>query len=857
MKPLLFAFGLVVAGTALGADFAPDQLAFFEQKVRPVLVEHCHECHSMEAKKLKGGLFLDTKSGWQKGGDSGEPAILPGNPDGSLFMRAIRHLKEDMEMPPKRPKLPDAVIADLSSWIKMGAPDPRDGKTETKRGDKSWWSFQPIVPVAPPTPKNLPPGWAKNQIDRFIFAKLAEKSLPPNQPADARTFIRRANYDLIGLPPTPEEVQGFEKDYTANPDKAAEVLIDRLLASPRYGERWARHWLDVVRFAESHGFEMNRARTNAWPYRDYVIRAFNEDKPYNRFVQEQIAGDQLGADEGTGFLVAGAWDQVKGQDPVLRANQRADEMHDIVSTTSSAFLGLTVGCARCHAHKFDPVTQEDYFRIRAIFEGVQHGERALRPADADERLRKAATLRQDIAKLDAALSRFQPRAQSGRRLLLDDDTPPPSAPGVAGCVQIEQPANGKPIDYSPGTERGQASDPGDPTRLPNLGESYRYWKAEVDAKPQDFFSWNPHLTGRHRIWLSWGAWTTHAKDARYMLDADGDANTTRDQSEIAVVDQSTFSDGTPAIPEQKRWSGFKDAGIHALTAESIVMLRGGKFGGPTVADAILFEEIRDTDPAPPPNSQPHLRAPVSHLANSEDFDPVTAKFVRFAIEATSGSQPCIDELEVFTSGARPVNVALAKAGAKATASDVYNDGNLAIHQIAHLNDGEYGNAHSWISKNTGKGWAQIELAQSEKISRVVWSRDRGDGKNGKVYQDRLATRYVVAVSTDGRDWKTVASSADRLGIEFRERIHDIPTLSRVAAADAAEVKKQSKRRAALQKQLKDLTVFPTAYIGKFEQPGPTFRLHRGDPLMPREEITPGSLSQISAPFTLPSDPLAR
>jgi hypothetical protein len=171
-------------------------------------------------------------------------------------------------------------------------------------------------------------------VDGFITEKLKEKGLAMNPPADARTFIRRASFDLIGLPPTPEEVAAFEKEFIQNQASSIQHLIDRLLASPRYGERWARHWLDVVRFAESHGFEMNRVRPNAWPYRDYVIRSLNDDKPYDQFVREQIAGDQVGADEGTGFLVAGAWDQVKGQDPVLRANQRADEMHDLVSTTS-------------------------------------------------------------------------------------------------------------------------------------------------------------------------------------------------------------------------------------------------------------------------------------------------------------------------------------------------------------------------------------------------------------------------------------------------------------------------------------------------------------------------------------------
>jgi hypothetical protein len=428
-------------------------------------------------------------------------------------------------------------------------------------------------------------------------------------------------------------------------------------------------------------------------------------------------------------------------------------------------------------------------------------------------------------------------------VLVDDDLPPPTKPEAIGCVQIEQPANGKPIDYSPGTEAGQLSDLGDSTRLPNLGESYRYWSAKTDEAGKDFFSWNPRVSGKQRLWLSWGAWTTHAKDARYILDIDGDANTKNDQKEIASVDQSKFADGSGAIPEQRRWSGFKYAGTHALTQDSILILRSGKLGGPTVADAVLFEEAADAQPA----SQPHLRAPVTHLANHESFDAVKAKFVRFTINSTNGGQPCIDELEVFAGGK---NVALAKNGAKVTASDVFADGANSIHQIAHANDGLYGNAKSWIAKGA-KGWLQIELPREETLSSVVWSRDRTE--KGKAYQDRIPTNYLVEVSLDGKAWKAVASSADRLASDYRERIRDVPTLSGVTGENADEVKKQSERRAVLQRELKELTSFPMAYLGKFERPGPTFRLHRGDPMSPKEEIAPGGLSQFGAKLDLAKD----
>jgi Protein of unknown function (DUF1553)/Protein of unknown function (DUF1549) len=235
-------------------------------------------------------------------------------------------------------------------------------------------AFQPLTRPAVPPAGNI--AWCRNDIDRFILARLEKEHLAPSPEADRRTLIRRLSFDLLGLPPTPEETAAF----VADPDPAAyEKLVERDLASPAYGERWARHWLDVVRFAESHGFEMNQPRRNAWPYRDYVIRALNEDRPYEQFVREQLAGDASGVDEATGYLVAGPWDQVKSPDVVLTAQQRADELHDVVSTTASAFLGLTVGCARCHDHKFDPITQHDYYAVTAVFAGVQHGERPLLP----------------------------------------------------------------------------------------------------------------------------------------------------------------------------------------------------------------------------------------------------------------------------------------------------------------------------------------------------------------------------------------------------------------------------------------------------------------------------------------------
>jgi mono/diheme cytochrome c family protein len=370
MRSLLALF-LLSSAPLIAAD-DPASIAFFEQKIRPALVEHCYECHSAKAKKLKGGLYLDSKAGWQKGGDSGLPTMVPGKPDEGLFLRYIRHLEPDMEMPPKKPKLADAIIADFATWIKAGAVDPRDQATaEVKRADKYWWSLQPLAKE-----------FNHAEIDGFIDAKLAEQKLSRSAPAKPQALIRRLSYDLTGLPPSQAEVDAFVTAHQADARKATEALVDRLLASPRYGERWGRHWLDVVRFGESNGGERNFVIDDLYPFRDYVIRALNEDKPLDQLIREHLAGDVIGRNQpaievGSAFLVAGPYDDVANQDPIAKQVIRAATLDDIITATSGAFLGLTINCARCHNHKFDPIPTEDYYRIRAAFEGIVHGRRVV------------------------------------------------------------------------------------------------------------------------------------------------------------------------------------------------------------------------------------------------------------------------------------------------------------------------------------------------------------------------------------------------------------------------------------------------------------------------------------------------
>jgi cytochrome c553 len=343
---------------------------FFEQKIRPVLVATCYGCHSAQAGKKRGGLSLDTKAGVLKGGDTG-PALVPGQPDKSLLLSAIRQ-DGDLKMPPKGDKLPDAVVNDFRRWIEMGAPDPRDQAVAAApaidwQTARQFWSFRPVHAQPLPTVKDA--SWPKTDPDRFILARLEAEGLRPVTAADRRTLIRRATFDLLGLPPTPEEIDAFLQDESP---RAFEKVVDRLLSSPHYGERWARHWLDVARYAEdqAHTFAV-KPNTEAFRYRDWVIDALNADMPYDRFVKLQIAADLMqdgSADSSRqqaalGFFGLGA-QYYKNSDAARAA---ADELDDRVDTLARGFLGLTVSCARCHDHKFDPIPTQDYYSLAGIF----------------------------------------------------------------------------------------------------------------------------------------------------------------------------------------------------------------------------------------------------------------------------------------------------------------------------------------------------------------------------------------------------------------------------------------------------------------------------------------------------------
>ncbi|MDB5386805.1 MAG: hypothetical protein JWM11_2451 [Planctomycetaceae bacterium] len=633
-----WAWLVILSSSVFAEDPSADR---FERHIEPLLRGHCLKCHNPADKQA--GFDLTTRQKALAGGESGA-VIKPGMPDDSLLLQRVR----DGEMPPEE-KLTAEEIAHLAEWIKSGAAFSHDIKFEIRRAGKDFWALKKPARPALPTVSN--PGWCRNPIDYFVSAKLAEHKLAPSPETDRRSYLRRVKFDLLGLPPTMEELRAFEADKA--PD-AYEKLVDGFLMSPHYGERWGRHWLDVVRFGESHGYETNLLRFNAWPYRDYVIRSINEDKPYPQFILEQLAGDVVAAGQpdvevATAFLVAGTHDLVGNQTLEGTLKQRNDDLDDMISTTGFAFLGLTLGCARCHDHKFDPITQKDYYGLQAIFAGVQHAERAVSKPDSPQQQQEATEIQRQLAELDRQLDGFEPLA-----------------------------------------------------------------------------------------------------------------NTT----------------------------------------------------------------LVTTDPA---NNTPR-RPAVQTRRNVERFAPVMAKFVRFTIKATSGnSQPCLDELEVFSSEAAPHNVALATLGVKPSASSSLPG--YPIHQIAHLNEGLFGNSNSWISNEAGQGWVQLEFPQPQLIERIVWGRDREEK-----FKDRLPTEYVIEVALEASQWQTVASSADRIGMGVPQ-----PAAPRAETAnDPKSVEHQQlvKRRETLTTRLVEITRPVTVYAGTFMQPGPTNLLLRGDGLLKGPEVPP-------------------
>jgi hypothetical protein len=442
---------IVAAGTACAVEPAPPP--DFDREIAPLLARRCLGCHG--GAEPKGNLDLTRRDAALRGGESGV-VLVAGEPDESLLWQYVR----DGDMPPKQ-SLPESERQLLERWIAGGLPwgagaiDPLKYTSEARAG-YDWWSLQPLTRPAPPAvPEAIPQGWVRNAVDAFVASHLAQAALKPSPEADRRTLIRRLSFDLTGLPPTPGEIDAFAR--TASPD-ACEQVVERLLSSEHYGERWARHWLDVARYGESQGFERDKVRSNAWPYRDWVIEALNRDVPYNEFARLQIAGDVLRPDDAeavtaTGFLVAGPYDEVgqQQQSAAMKAVVREDELEDIIGTVGQTFLGLTVNCARCHDHKFDPITQAEYYRLSAALGGVRHGERTISSPEARNQIAELTTRRKAISRRMRALEQRAIAAIDVERQRTLAATPPPAP--------LARWTFGGDFDDDSGTLRGTAQGP--------------------------------------------------------------------------------------------------------------------------------------------------------------------------------------------------------------------------------------------------------------------------------------------------------------------------------------------------------------------------------------------------------------
>ncbi len=392
---------LLAASIAIGIANADAADIDFVRDVQPILQTHCYSCHGQA--KQKSGLRLDIKSEAFEGGEGWGSSIVPEDSTDSPLIELVSSDDEYSRMPPEGEPLSDSEIRTLTDWIDEGAmwPDGVDLAQVEDRTDH--WSLKPIALTEVPALDD--DEWTRSDLDRFILAKLEQNGLTPSSPAPAVTWLRRVTFDLTGLPPTPEEVDEFVKR-ESDGESAYAAVVDRLLASPRYGERWAQHWLDVVRYADTHGFEVNTDRPHAWPYRDYVIEAFNRDTPYDRFIKEQIVGDAMGQDAATGFLVTASVllpGQI-GKDAPSKRLARQDAIDEIVNNIGQTFLGLSVGCARCHDHKFDAISAKDYYAMQAFVAGVEYADREIRSPQTDALKKSAEELREQLASIEQQLA---------------------------------------------------------------------------------------------------------------------------------------------------------------------------------------------------------------------------------------------------------------------------------------------------------------------------------------------------------------------------------------------------------------------------------------------------------------------
>jgi hypothetical protein len=557
---------------------SPEQLAFFESKIRPVLVEQCYKCHSVKSEKLKGSLYVDGRDGLLHGGDSG-PALVPGDPEKSRLIESLRYTNDDMQMPPKG-KLPDAVIKDFESWVKMGAPWPNETRVAAKpKGPdfeqlkREHWSLQPVRRPAVPAVRDA--AWPASPIDRFVLAGLEQKGIRPVADADRVTLIRRVYFDLIGLPPTPEQIAEFIAD---NKPNAYERLVDELLASPHFGERWGRHWLDVARYADSltlRGFVLK----DAWRYRDYVIDQFNSDRPFDRFMIEQVAGDLMPAasDEdrrrqltGTTFLALGNTNLEEQDKKMLRM----DVVDEQLDTLGKAFLGQTLGCARCHDHKFDPIPTADYYALAGILRSTKTLEHSNVSKWLEVPLPDSPEREAELKKNEAAIADLQARLKETRAALTAAEKgkdPERRRPGKASLVRLAD-LPGIVIDDSAAQKVGEWKNS---PSVAGIGEGYiQDLNAAKGEKTVTFQPAELPQNGKYEVRLAYVPGPNRATNVKVTIfSADGEKFVEVNQQDPPPIDGHWISLGQHTF--EKSGAGF-------------VMVSNDGTKGFVIADAVQF-----------------------------------------------------------------------------------------------------------------------------------------------------------------------------------------------------------------------------------------------------------------------------
>lgn len=659
------------------------------------------------------------------------------------------------------------------------------------------WAFDPLTHPAPPNPKNK--NWPRSALDRFILARLEQEQLRPAPEADRGTWLRRVSLDLTGLPPSPELIEQFRAD--KRPD-AFERVVESLLASPRYGERWAQMWLDVVRYADTHGFEVNTERPNAWPYRDYVIEAFNRDTPYDQFIREQIAGDAFEKDAATGFLVTASVllpGQI-GADDVSKRLARQDALDEIVVNTGQTFLGLSVGCARCHNHKFDPISARDYYSMQAFFAGVEYEERELRTPEARSRREKTNRLKARLAAIEQALSKYQPLAK------------PASLPPALPNSRLNE------LAFPSLEARIVRFTIYDANLHPTLGliepclDELEIFTDEPTPRNVALSTLGTRVTasgsresGSHRL--------QHLNDGVYgnghswMSDTAG-----RGWVQFELPSQTRIS---KIVWGRDREGVFSDRTPTAYTLEV----------GPATNSLKQIASLLPRRPA------------VNAAANTDRFAPVKTRRLRFTVKATNSLEPCIDELEVFDTEGR--NVALASTG-----TTVVSSGDTVVanrHELRQIHDGLYGNSRSWMSKDAGKGWVILTFPEEKQIERVTWGRDR-EG----MFTDRLGTNYLIEIETSENQWTLVADDSDRQRYApAANPVRSTPLLtSDLAPSEARAAEALMAERKELEVQIAKASESQKVFAGTFRAPDKIHVLYRGDPEQPREPVTPAVLSAL-------------